>query len=120
MRESNDTTTVKGKRGEDRAARFLSSHGLIIVSRNYRCRGGEIDIICRDRNALIFVEVRLRGDPRFGGAAASITPVKQRRIILAARHFLQETGQNNADCRIDCVLIDADELSWIKNAIAAD
>lgn len=120
MRESNDTTTVKGKRGEDQAASFLSSHGLTIVSRNYRCRGGEIDIICRHGNVLIFVEVRLRRDPHFGGAAASITPAKQRRIVLAARHFLLETGQNNADCRIDCVLIDANELNWIKNAIAAD
>jgi putative endonuclease len=73
----------------------------------------------------IFVEVRLRSNNHFGGAAASITHSKQQRIILAARHWLSQHGDAfaNRDCRFDCVVMDAlDEsrLEWIKNAFSAD
>ena len=120
MRGSNDTTTAKGKRAEDQAAAFLETHGLSLLSRNYRCRGGEIDLVCRDGKSLVFVEVRQRKRQDFGGAGASITPTKQRRILLAAQHFLLATGQTHGDCRIDCILIDDAEPTWIKNAISAD
>ena len=84
-------------------------------------RGGEIDLICRDGDSLAFVEVRLRSNTNYGGAAASITSTKQRRIIQAARHWLAKHGEQF--CRFDCVLLDAlDEsrIEWIKNAFAAD
>ena len=117
---SKDTTSRTGQDAENQAAQFLAGQGMVLVARNYRCRGGEIDLICRDGKVLVFVEVRLRSNRFFGGAAASITPEKQRRIVLAARHYLSSSGQSQADCRIDCILIDADEIAWIRNAILAD
>ena len=116
--DDNDTTTAAGRRAEDRAAVFLEKRGLRVLARNYRCRGGEIDLVCCDGRALVFVEVRLRRTQAFGGAAASITPAKQRRIILAAQHYL--AGQPECDCRFDCVLIEGERLEWLKNAFSAD
>lgn len=116
----NDTTTGTGRRGEAQAADFLEQRGLTVVARNYRCRGGELDLVCRDGRTLVFVEVRLRTSLTFGGAAASITPVKQRRILHAAQHYLSTTGKTDADCRVDCVLIDNGEITWLKNAIVGD
>jgi putative endonuclease len=90
-----DSTAGAGERpatpgllAERLAAAFLERNGLSILARNYRCRGGEVDLICEDRQVLVFVEVRLRRNACYGGAAASITRAKQGRIILAARHYL--------------------------------
>ena len=102
------------------AAAHLARHGLRILARNWRMRGGEIDLICADGETLVFVEVRLRTRADYGGAAASITAAKQRRLILAARHYL--SGKPEVQCRFDAVLMDrADEagLVWIKNAFSA-
>ncbi|MDS4013255.1 MAG: YraN family protein [Candidatus Accumulibacter sp.] len=106
---------------EELAAAFLERHGLVIVLRNYRCRGGEVDLICRDRRAIVFVEVRLRSNPDFGGAAASITRNKQARIILAAEHYLTTLARTNVDCRFDCLLLDnlsPDSIEWIRDAFS--
>ena len=116
--KTNDTTTRRGHEAETLAARYLEAHGLRLLERNFRIRGGEIDLICRDARTLVFVEVRLRGRADFGGAAASITIAKQRRIILAARHYL--AGKADCDCRFDCVLLDGEQLEWIRNAFSAD
>lgn len=116
--KANDTTTRRGSEAEGLAARHLEAHGLRLVGRNFRVRGGEIDLICRDGRTLVFVEVRLRRRSDFGGAAASITNAKQQRIILAARHYL--AGQADCDCRFDCVLLDGEHLEWIKNAFSAE
>ena len=119
--KTDDTTTTRGREAETLAARMLERHGLRIVARNFRIRGGEIDLICRDGKTLVFVEVRLRSHRDFGGAGASITSTKQRRIILAARHYL--VGKPECDCRFDCVLLDQlDEkrLEWIRDAFSAD
>jgi putative endonuclease len=115
----NDTTARSGRLAEDLAARFLEGHKLAVIARNHRCRGGEIDLICRDGRALVFVEVRLRRNGDFGGAAASVTPAKQRRIVLAARHYLAATGKHGFDCRFDCVLLDGQRIEWIKDAFSA-
>ena len=124
---SNDTTAETSKaigdRAEDQSARFLESHGLKVLVRNFRCRGGEIDLICRDGKALVFVEVRLRRNACFGGAAASITQGKQRRIILAAQHYLAIHAKNDADCRFDCLLLDGNPehpIEWIRDAFSAN
>lgn len=114
-----DTTTDAGRQAEHLAARHLERHGLRIVARNYRCRGGEIDLVCREGKTLVFVEVRLRRNAAFGGAGASITPGKQRRIALAAAHYLSARGQDNAPCRFDCVLLatlDDTRLEWVRDA----
>lgn len=109
--------TTDGARAEEQAARFLAGRGLKILARNYRCRGGEIDLVCRDGATLVFVEVRLRTHPGFGGAAASITPAKQRRIALAANHYL--AGKPLPACRFDAVLLDGASIDWIRNAFDA-
>ena len=109
-----------GASAEDLAAAFLARQGLRIVERNWRVRGGEIDLICEDRGSLVFVEVRLRRRSDLGGAGASITHAKQRRLILAARHYL--AGKRERACRFDAVLLDGLEIAnieWIKNAFDA-
>lgn len=109
-----------GAAAEELAARHLLNHGLRIVERNFRVRGGEIDLIARDGKDLVFVEVRLRTHGGFGGAGASITVQKQQRLILAARHYLQTHGEQS--CRFDCVLLnalDAKAVEWIKGAFSA-
>lgn len=109
--------TTDGARAEEQAARFLAERGLKIFARNYCCRGGEIDLVCRDGAILVFVEVRLRTNRDFGGAAASITPAKQRRITLAANHYL--AGKPLPACRFDAVLLDGADIDWIRNAFDA-
>ncbi len=112
---------TRGAQAEALAAAHLERHGLKIVERNFRVRGGEVDRICRDGRTLVFVEVRLRGNARFGGAAASITATKQRRLILAAQHYL--AGKPEVACRFDCVLLDALDparINWVRNAFDAD
>ena len=102
------------------AAAYLASCGLREISRNFRVRGGEIDLIFRDGKVLVFVEVRQRSNRVFGGAAASITAEKQRRIILAAQHYLAAQRQTETPCRFDCVLIDGETpLEWLRDAFHA-
>lgn len=117
---TSETTRAIGQRGEDAAARYVEKCGLKILTRNFRCRGGEIDLVCRDGKALVFVEVRLRGNASHGGAGASITVTKQARIILAAQHYLARNNAFDVDCRFDCVLIDGQDIEWIRDAFAAD
>ena len=114
------TSGSAGRQAEDLAARFLEKKKLRIIARNYRCRGGEIDLVCRDGATLVFVEVRLRSDPRFGGAAASVTVAKQGRIALAAQHYLAAHRLHDAPCRFDCVLIDGEAPpEWLRDAFQA-
>ena len=116
--KTDDTTTTRGREAEQAAARHLERHGLRVLERNFRIRGGEIDLICRDGRMLVFVEVRLRSRSDFGDAGASITPAKQRRIVLAARHYL--AGRPECDCRFDCVLMDGERIDWLRDAFSAD
>lgn len=107
-----------GAQAESRAAEYLARRGLRLMHRNFRCRGGEIDLILRDGEMVVFVEVRARAAAGFGGAAESITAAKRARIVLAARHYLARFGLD-APCRFDAVLVDGGELSWIRNAFEA-
>ena len=123
----NDTTRQTsgsaGRQAEDLAARFLEKKKFRIIARNYRCRGGGIDLVCRDGKVLVFVEVRLRQNVASGGAAASVTPTKQRRIILAAQHFLIANALTDNDCRFDCVLLSGtsgNEIEWLRDAFSLD
>lgn len=113
-----------GAAAEALAARHLERHGLTIIARNVRCRGGEVDLIADDGRSLVFVEVRLRKNGRFGGAAASITASKQQRVILAAQHWLAGDGRRHANraCRFDAILLDgldAARIEWIRGAFDA-
>ena len=117
----NTTTAAIGAAGEQRAARFLERQGVRIIERNFRVKGGEIDLVCRQADTILFVEVRLRSRKDYGGAAASITSSKQRRLILAARHWLHRHG--DLPCRFDALLINGPESSdieWIPGAFSAD
>lgn len=117
---SRKQNAASGQAAEEIAAQFLIRRGLKVVERNFRVRGGEIDLICADGATTVFVEVRLRRNRNFGGAAASITPRKQQRIVLAARYWLSQHGDRN--CRFDCVAMDAPDearIEWIKDAFSA-
>ena len=116
--KTNNTTVALGREAETRAAAYLENCGLRLVDRNFRVRGGEIDLIMQDGRTLVFVEVRQRSRSQFGGAADSITAGKRRRIILAARHYLARRG--DCACRFDCILIDVGQLEWLKDAFAVD
>lgn len=116
------TRQADGSLAEERAGDWLERQGLKILARNFRVRGGEIDLVCKDGRTTVFVEVRLRRNGDFGGAGGSITWRKQQRLILAARHWL--AAQGDAPCRFDCVLLQGEAatapLEWIKNAFDAD
>lgn len=107
-----------GDEAEETAARHLAAQGVAILARNFRIKGGEIDLVCREGATTVFVEVRRRARTDFGGAAGSITPTKRKRLILAARHWLAQHGEGA--CRFDCVLIDGGNLEWLKDAFSAD
>ncbi|MGA9993728.1 MAG: YraN family protein [Thiobacillaceae bacterium] len=106
-----------GKFAEGRAADHLKAQGLNLVARNVRSRFGEIDLIMRDGEVLVFVEVRSRTRSDFGSAADSVTPAKQRRIVLAAREYLARQ-RGLPPCRFDVVTLDGAQNNpvWIKNA----
>jgi putative endonuclease len=113
------TRNASGARAEQLAENFLRAQGLELIERNFRCRMGEIDLVLRDRDTLVFAEVRLRSAGNFGGAAASVDQAKQRRIVAAARHFL--AGKRERPCRFDVVVLDRlapDAIEWIKDAFA--
>lgn len=105
-----------GSRAEQIAAQYLQRHGLILVKANYHCRFGEIDLIMRDGETLVFGEVRQRSRNNFGGAAASIDAHKQHRIILTAQHYLASLP-HMPPCRFDALLLDeGDNVEWVRNA----
>jgi putative endonuclease len=111
--------SARGADAENLAAAFLQQAGLVLVVRNYRCRFGEIDLIARDGATLVFVEVRMRSSARFGGAAASITAAKRKKLLRTARHYLTGIARPPA-CRFDALLIDGrdNSIEWLKNAFA--
>lgn len=105
-----------GKFAENRAESLLTAAGLTIEARNWRCRQGEIDLIAREGEVLVFVEVRSRTRTDYGSAAESITPAKQRRIIAAARQYLARLHVL-PPCRFDVVTLDSQgRAAWIRAA----
>lgn len=110
----------RGAAAERRAGLHLEAQGLRLMTRNYRCRMGEIDLVMQDGAAVVFVEVRLRGRNALVSAAESIDAHKQSRLIAAAHHYLMTHARAaNAPCRFDCVLMTSQEdgqIEWIKSA----
>jgi len=106
-----------GTRAEERAARLLEQAGFCILLRNYRWRGGELDLVARRADLLVIAEVRLRSSNRFGGAAASISAGKRRRIRLAAQHLLvRRPALARLTVRFDALLAAgaAAPLEWLQ------
>jgi putative endonuclease len=116
------TTKSVGDAGEALALAHLERQGLTLVQRNYRvaagpnARGGEVDLILRERDGtLVFVEVRARRSAAFGGAAASVSASKQRRLVFAAQHFLRRYS-TLPPCRFDVVAIEGENVQWLRGA----
>jgi putative endonuclease len=114
-----------GAAAEAQALAHLQRSGLTLVERNYRvargpnARGGEVDLILRERDGtLVFVEVRARADARHGGAAASIGAAKRASLVLAARHYLLRYAAA-PPCRFDVVAIDGGQMQWLRGAFDA-
>lgn len=119
-----DPRHLAGSAAEAAAARLLRSHGLERVDANVRYRDGELDLVMRDGGTLVFVEVRYRADDAHGGAAASVTPAKQRRLIRAATRYLAAHPALAAmPCRFDVVCAsgnpESPALEWLKAAFEA-
>lgn len=110
-----------GVDAEDQAERWCQQQGWRTVARNYRVTQGELDLICEDGETLVFIEVRQRRNQHYGGAAASVTVAKQRKLIAAAQRYLQDNPrQARRPGRFDVITLDADgQLDWIKGAFTA-
>jgi len=115
-----------GAAAENAALKHLSAAGLKLVARNYRCRGGELDLVMIDSRTLALIEVRYRSSDDFGGAAASVNWFKQRRIILAARHLLTTRSDlRRYPARFDVIAVSGFDwlkprIEWIKAAFILD
>ena len=114
------TRQQSGSDYETLACKYLLQQGLQLISRNYHCRRGEIDLVMRDRDNLVFVEVRYRRQSHFGSASESVHIHKQRRLIATAEHYLLQHGENQLSARFDVIAIDGDSpnqtVNWIRNA----
>jgi putative endonuclease len=108
----------QGKTWEDAAQAYLQRHGLVPIEANFRCKLGEIDLIMRDGETLVFVEVRQRAADAQVSAAASISPAKIRRLVRAAQVYLQQFSRL-PPCRFDVIAIDGGQFEWLRNAIEA-
>ena len=113
---------LRGAACERMAAEYLQERGLEIVARNLRCKAGELDLVCRDGRVLAVVEVRQRQRTDYGGALASVSESKQRKIIRAARFLLERRATLSAmTLRFDVVAVQgtpdgAHDICWIKDA----
>jgi putative endonuclease len=118
----NDLRMLRGAAAEELAAQYLKVRGLEVLARNLRCKAGELDLVCLDGGVLAIVEVRQRGSAEFGGASASVTWAKQRKIIRAAQFFLQRHKHwRDFPMRFDVLAIEglpqgAHRVDWVKDA----
>lgn len=116
------STRTRGHTAETLACDYLQQQGLRLVMRNYSCKLGELDLIMRDGEQLVFVEVRSRRAGRHGTPLETVTPTKQRRLIRTAQHYLQRYRIDRV-CRFDVVGItyhvDQPRIDWVPNAIQA-
>ena len=118
----NEVRMQRGVAAEELAAQYLQVRGLKILARNLRCKVGELDLVCLDDGVLAIVEVRQRGSVEFGGASASVTSAKQRKIIRAAQFFLRRQRHwRNFPMRFDVLAIEglpqgAHRVDWVKDA----
>ena len=116
------STTERGRRAEDLAARHLAAHDLEIVARNWRTRYSEIDLIAAGEGIIHIIEVKYRADPSYGDGFDYITPDKQQRLIRAAAAWCQQRGYQGP-YQIDVISVIGDldypKIDWLQNAIEA-
>lgn len=105
MKEARKTTQALGRKGEEMAANYLKKKKFEIVERGFRFSRGEIDIIARDGDTLVFVEVKARADESFGRPEDSVTPAKQRQVRRTALGYLLKSHLGDVSCRFDVVSI---------------
>lgn len=118
---SKDRTNLQGAQAENQAEKFLQQQGLVLQQKNFRCKAGEIDLIMRDQQYLVFIEVRLRSNRHFSSAVESVTWQKQQKITRAAQiYLLKHNLLDKVRCRFDVVTFDhlSGQPQWIKDAFA--
>lgn len=109
-------STEKGAYFERVAERHLSNFGLTLIERNFRCKFGEIDLIMREKETFVFIEVKYRQTEQYGGAVNSLSPTKMQRLRRTIAHYCQQHRISDSPLRIDFVAINGDEhCQWIKN-----
>ncbi len=122
IKETEATTKNTGDRWESYACNYLVKHGLVLLNKNFHSRQGEVDLVMRDKNTIVFIEVKYRKTANFGGAIAAISYKKQQKIIKTAAFYLQQHGlkEYNTACRFDVIAIEGpqnqNEITWLKNA----
>ena len=108
---------MEGSRYEKLAARYLEQKGMDILELNYRCRTGEIDIIARDGEYLVFVEVKYRRDDKMGNPKEAVNRKKQKKISMTASYYLmRECGRMDIPCRFDVAAVLGEQIEVVKNA----
>ncbi len=111
-----------GEHWEQFAQDYLAKHGLSLLDKNFHSRHGEIDLIMKDADYLVFIEVKYRKNNQFGGAISAVSASKQQKLHKTAQFFLHQQGLNeyNTHCRFDVVAIEGDphlpKIHWLKNA----
>ncbi len=114
------TASVVGGDKERLAGDYLRQRGLRLIACNYRCRFGEIDLVMREAETLVFVEVRFRKSSRYGTPAETIDAHKQRRLAATASYYLRE-HPTNSPCRFDVLAVSGnDNIVWIRDAFHAE
>ncbi len=113
MEKQRSSKQKQGQAAEDYACHYLQMQGLILITRNFNARQGELDLVMLERDTIVFIEVRYRSRSDFGGAGASITRSKQQKIIAAARYFLHHQPRYaNYAARFDVIAIQAQQQGW--------
>lgn len=112
------TRKATGLHYERQAQKYLRQQGLILMTRNYQCKVGEIDLIMKEDDTLVFVEVRYRRSNQYGGALASVNHSKQRKLRLTAQYYLSQSKRNLHQqlCRFDVVAFEGQDIHWIRSA----
>lgn len=110
----------EGIQGEDRATQFLQKKGYRIIEKNFRSPFGEIDIIARDGNSLVFIEVKTRNTPFFGSPFQAITDKKKQHIIRSALYYMKNHQSLSNRVRFDVVGIEGDDVTIVQGAFVVD
>ena len=109
---------ITGARAERQAETFLTSQGLVLIARNYRCKSGEIDLIMTDSEQWVFIEVKYREKDDYGDAAEFFDKRKKKRLMRAINHYMisKQLNPEMTAYRVDLVAINGEQINWIKSA----